>query len=97
MRRNRAVWYRAATLPWPVRHGDPAGAAQDDIGQSLASTRRKSSSFTRRSVPEPWQSIGGGRDLRVARVRFELFDGAHGGIEHRYPLSIGWPSRMLTD
>jgi hypothetical protein len=45
--RNRAVWYWAATRPLPVRHGDPAGAAQDDIGQSLASTRRKSSSLTR--------------------------------------------------
>ena len=39
--RNRAVWYCAATLPLPVRHGDPAGAAQEDIGQSYASTRRK--------------------------------------------------------
>ena len=52
--RNRAVWYWAATLPRLVRlvrHGDPAGAAQEDIGQSLASTRRKSSSaFTRRSL-----------------------------------------------
>ena len=38
--RNRAVWYWAATLPLPVRHGDPAGAAQEDIGQSAASTRR---------------------------------------------------------
>ena len=47
--RNRAVWYWAATLPLPVRHGDPAGAAQEDIGQSFASTRRKSSSLTRRS------------------------------------------------
>jgi hypothetical protein len=32
--RNRAVWYCTATFPFPVRHGDPAGAAQDDIGQS---------------------------------------------------------------
>jgi hypothetical protein len=47
--RNRAVWYWAATLPRLVRHGDPAGAVQDDIGQSLASTRRKSSSLTCRS------------------------------------------------
>ncbi len=47
--RNRAVWYWAATLPLPVRHGDPAGAAQDDIGQSAASTCRKSSSLIRRS------------------------------------------------
>lgn len=31
------------------------------------------------------------------RVRFELFDAAHGGIEYRYPLSISWLSRMLTD
>jgi len=47
--RNRAVWYWAATLPRLVRQGDPTGAAQDDIGQSLASTRRKSSSLTRKS------------------------------------------------
>jgi hypothetical protein len=45
MSRNRAVWYWAATFPRPVRHGDPAGAAQEDIGQSLASTLRKSSSL----------------------------------------------------
>jgi hypothetical protein len=37
--RNRAVWYWTATFPLPVRHGDPAGARQDDIGQSLVSTR----------------------------------------------------------
>ncbi|HEX4814533.1 MAG TPA: hypothetical protein VFV66_17475 [Nonomuraea sp.] len=37
--RKRAVWYWAATLPRPVRHGEPAGAAQEDIGQSNASTR----------------------------------------------------------
>jgi len=47
--RNRAVWYWAATRPRPVRHGDPAGAAQEDIGQSFASTRGKSSSLTRGS------------------------------------------------
>src|ERR1035441_3221793 len=47
--RNRAVWYWGATFPRPVRHGDPAGAAQEDIGQSFASTLRKSSSLTRRS------------------------------------------------
>ena len=34
--RNLAVWYCTATLPLPVRHGDPAGAAHDDIGQSRA-------------------------------------------------------------
>jgi hypothetical protein len=39
--RNRAVWYCAATLPRPVRHGDPAGAAQEDIGQPFASTTRE--------------------------------------------------------
>ena len=44
--RNRAVWYWAATLPRLVRQGDPAGAAHDDIGQSFASTHRKSSSLT---------------------------------------------------
>ena len=43
------MWYWVATLPLLVRHGDPAGAAQDDIGQSFASTRRKLSSLTRRS------------------------------------------------
>ena len=47
--RNRAVWYCAATRPRPVRHGDPAGAAQEDIGQSFASARKKSFSLTRGS------------------------------------------------
>src|SRR5487761_1405515 len=46
--RNRAEGYWAATFPRPVRHGDPAGTAQEDIGQSLASTLRKSPSLTRR-------------------------------------------------
>jgi hypothetical protein len=45
----RLLWYCAATLPRPVRHGEPAGAAQEDIGQSFASTRRKSFSLTRGS------------------------------------------------
>ncbi|MGP4021113.1 alpha/beta hydrolase [Saccharopolyspora sp. 5N708] len=31
------------------------------------------------------------------QVHFELFDGGHGGIEYRYPLSIGWLSRVLAD
>jgi hypothetical protein len=38
------VRYWVATLPRLVRQGDWAGAAQDNIGQSLAFTRRKSSS-----------------------------------------------------
>ena len=42
--RNRAVWYWTATLPRLIRHGDPAGAAQDDIGQSRASTRSRAPS-----------------------------------------------------
>jgi hypothetical protein len=37
--RKRAVWYCTATLPLEVRQGEPAGAAQEDIGQSRASTR----------------------------------------------------------
>src|SRR6266567_2509149 len=46
-RRNRAVWYWTATRPRPVRHGEPAWAAQEEIGQSPASTRRKSVSPAR--------------------------------------------------
>ena len=30
------------------------------------------------------------------RVRFELFDGAHGGIEWRYPEAIGWLAERLA-
>ncbi len=30
------------------------------------------------------------------RVRFELFDGKHGGIEWRYPEAIGWLAERLT-
>jgi hypothetical protein len=44
-------------LPRPVRHGDPDGAAQDAIGQSPASTRRKSSALTRRSFHGLLQSF----------------------------------------
>ena len=29
-------------------------------------------------------------------VRFELFDGAHGGIEWRYPMAIGWLVERLS-
>jgi len=47
--RNRAVRYWAATRPRLVRQGEPAGAAQEDIGQSFASTCGKSFSLTRGS------------------------------------------------
>jgi S-formylglutathione hydrolase FrmB len=30
------------------------------------------------------------------RVRFELFDGAHGGMEWRYPEAIGWLAERLS-
>ena len=30
------------------------------------------------------------------RVRFELFDAAHGGIDHRYPLALAWLAERLT-
>src|SRR3954471_10319084 len=56
--RKRAVWYWMATLPLPVRHGDPAGAAQADIGQSRASTRRKSSSLTREVIHTAFRFLG---------------------------------------
>lgn len=36
--RKRAVWYWMATLPFPVRHGEPAGTAQVDIRQACDST-----------------------------------------------------------
>ncbi|HTZ94551.1 MAG TPA: alpha/beta hydrolase-fold protein [Streptosporangiaceae bacterium] len=29
-------------------------------------------------------------------IRFELFDGAHGGIGYRYPMSLAWLCRQLT-
>jgi S-formylglutathione hydrolase FrmB len=38
-------------------------------------------------------AIGVGGD----RVRFELFDGTHGGIEWRYPEAIGWLAERLAD
>lgn len=31
------------------------------------------------------------------RVHFELFPAGHGGIEYRYPLSIGWLARAMAD
>ena len=31
------------------------------------------------------------------RVRFELFDGGHGGMEWRYPEAIGWLAERLSD
>jgi hypothetical protein len=40
-RRKRAVCYWMATLPLPDRHGEPAGAAQVDIGQACDFTRLK--------------------------------------------------------
>jgi S-formylglutathione hydrolase FrmB len=30
------------------------------------------------------------------RVRFELFDAGHGGIDHRYPLSLAWLAERLA-
>jgi hypothetical protein len=29
-------------------------------------------------------------------VRFELFDGTHGGTDWRYPMAIGWLAERLT-
>ncbi len=69
--RNRAVWYWAATLPLPVRHGEPTGAAQEDIGQSFASTRRKPSSLTRGSFHGGVSSTGPYATTR--ETRFALF------------------------
>jgi integrase len=80
MAKTRAVWYWAATLPRPVRHGDPAGAAQDDIGQSLASTRRKSSSLTRTSFHEP---VASSRCLQQPVKHFWPCWRSAGGLFHR--------------
>nr|BFE37761.1 hypothetical protein GCM10010200_100120 [Actinomadura rugatobispora] len=66
--RNRTVWYWRATLPLPVLHGDPAGTAQGDIGQSWASTRAKSSSFT----PWPFQ-VGVSPDYSYATPQETMF------------------------
>jgi hypothetical protein len=30
------------------------------------------------------------------RVRFELFDAAHGGIDYRYPLALAWLAEQLA-
>ena len=30
------------------------------------------------------------------RVRFELFDAGHGGIDYRYPLSLAWLAHRLA-
>jgi hypothetical protein len=31
------------------------------------------------------------------RMRFELFEGTHSGIEWRYPEAIGWLAERLSD
>ena len=41
---------------------------------------------------EALAAVGVGDD----RVRFELFDGAHGGIEWRYPPALGWLAERLA-
>ena len=69
--RNRAVWYWAATRPRLVRQGEPAGAAQEDIGQSSASTCRKSFSLTRGSFHG---GVSSARPYATTReTRFALF------------------------
>ena len=35
------------------------------------------------------------RELGITYVRFELFDGKHGGIEYRYPLAIRYLAERL--
>jgi hypothetical protein len=47
--RNRAVWYWAATLSLPVRHGDPAGAVS--FVHLFATTHE-----TRPALPGPWRA-----------------------------------------
>ena len=32
----------------------------------------------------------------VADVRFELFEGKHGGIDYRYPIALGWLAERLA-
>jgi hypothetical protein len=48
--RKRAVRYWMVTLRLPVRHGEPAGAAQVDIGQSCDSTSLYGSGGTPRII-----------------------------------------------
>jgi hypothetical protein len=54
--RNLAVWYSTAIFPRPVRQREPAGAAQEDIVQSLPSTRTKSSAVIRKSFHGSFQT-----------------------------------------
>ncbi len=71
MARGVLVAYETATLPLPVRHGEPAGAAQVDIGQSCASTCRKSSSLTLESFHvcvSEFQLFGSTYETDVAMV-----------------------------
>src|SRR5262249_7443987 len=35
-------------------------------------------------------------DIGVTDVRFELFDGGHGGIEYRYPLALTYLAERLS-
>ncbi|HTW97822.1 MAG TPA: alpha/beta hydrolase-fold protein [Acidimicrobiales bacterium] len=36
------------------------------------------------------------REAGIAELSFELFDGRHGGIEHRYPLALTWLTERLA-
>jgi S-formylglutathione hydrolase FrmB len=36
------------------------------------------------------------RATGIAELAFELFDGRHGGIEHRYPLALAWLTARLA-
>ena len=92
--RNRAVWYWMATLPLPVRHGEPAGAAQVDIGQSRDSTRWKSSLTTRRLFHGVFQASS--RLQRPMKQRIPWSADLAAGLFHRpspkkQPPASPWP------
>lgn len=31
------------------------------------------------------------------RIRFELFEGTHMGIDYRYPMALAWLCRQMAD
>jgi hypothetical protein len=45
---------------------------------------------------EAFRSELAGLGIADDRVRFELFDGTHGGIDWRYPEAIGWLAERLS-
>ena len=88
------VWER--WLEWdPVRMVEPRADAVRDL-RALWIDAGRSDEFYLDLGAEAFRAEVERVGLAPEAIRFELFDGTHGGIEWRYPEAIGWLAERLA-